>query len=180
MDPDRLLATPGGKLWVANFSSEDISVLSPSGEKTRLAPDPKTPILGGHTEKLSPFVMGGKRTHALAYSKTLGTVFAANLGPNIGPNPERMEVTMNGGITVIDNQAKTPQIKWHVSLKQGYATSLALDDKNAVLYATDRATGRLVAFDAKRLVSAPKKSQKSGDRHPPYAVGQTHPLDSTS
>ncbi len=67
-----------------------------------LSPGPGTPIVGGHTARYSKYVMGGLPVRDLAYSDKLGVLFVASSGPNIGPNPDRMEVSMNGGITVID------------------------------------------------------------------------------
>ena len=49
------------------------------------------PILGGRTERFSAQIMGGTAIRALTYSEKLKVVFGAGIGPNIGPNAERME-----------------------------------------------------------------------------------------
>src|SRR5262249_62172234 len=67
-----------------------------------IAPRPGTPILGGHTEPHSADIMGGKAPRALLWSAALGRLLVTSVGPNIGPNPQRMEVSANGGVGVVD------------------------------------------------------------------------------
>src|SRR5262249_22172388 len=67
-----------------------------------IAPRPGTPILGGHTEPHSADIMGGKAPRALLWSAALGRLLVTSVGPNIGPNPQRMEVSANGGGGVVD------------------------------------------------------------------------------
>jgi len=76
----------------------------------------------------------------------------ADIGPVIGPNPERMEVSMNGGIGVID--PATGRHLRHVSILRGVPQALVLDDAQRFLYAADLAAGRVVALDARRLVES--------------------------
>lgn len=141
-----------GDAWlvVGNHGSDDASVVRlEDGRERRLVPGPGLSIIGGHTEPYSKYIMGGKVPRALALDGSRGLIFAAGLGPNIGPNPDRMEVTMNGGISVID--PASARISRHVSLLRGVPEALALDQRRGLLYAADLATGRIVVLDAAKL-----------------------------
>jgi hypothetical protein len=59
-----------------------------------------------------------------------------------------MEVSMNGGIGVVDASGHFLR---HVSMLRGVPAGLALDDTRGLLYVADVATGRVVVFDATRL-----------------------------
>jgi DNA-binding beta-propeller fold protein YncE len=137
-------------LIAGNAQSQDVSVIDLATKaETRLRPAPGLPIIGGHTEKYSAQIMGSTPPRAVVYSEKEHLAFVATLGPNIGPNSERMEVSQNGGISVIDARGK----KWlrHVSMLSGVPEALALDDERGLLYAADGSTGRVVAFDTERL-----------------------------
>jgi len=155
------LAVLGDRLLVGNVSSEDLTLarlpevgvrLARAGgdapSTRRVAPDPSTPIVGGHTEKFAPFVMGGKRPRAVAASDRLGVFFVSSVGPNVGPNPDRMEVTMNGGVGVVDTEGVFLR---HVALRQGLPEGLALDDERGLLFVADVSTGRIEILDARAL-----------------------------
>jgi hypothetical protein len=153
--PNPLVAA-GDRVVVANHLSEDLSVLDASGTQQRVVPGPGTPILGGRTETFSDRIMGGKRTRGLGWDSKSGRVLAGTLGPNIGPNPERMEVTMNGGLSVIDVQKA--QTLRHVGLG-GVAEGVAVDARARVAFAALVSTGTLVAVDVDRLVSSDKAAR---------------------
>jgi len=121
------------------------------GTTQRVAIDPQTRIIGGHTEDFARYVMGGKRVRAIAASDRLGVFFVSSLGPNVGPNPERMEVTMNGGIGVVDTEGNFLR---HVSLRRGLPEGLALDEARGLLYVADGSTGRIEILDATRLAES--------------------------
>lgn len=117
-----------------------------------LQPGPGTPIVGGTTQKYAKYVMNGKAPRALAYSRRLGALFLSSIGPNIGPNPDKMEVSMNGGVGVIDPPAR----RWrrHLGFGAGVTEALALDDEAGLLYASDVGLGLVRVLDAKKLAGA--------------------------
>lgn len=144
------LAEQGSTLIAGNYQSADISIIDlATRTEKRIRPKPGTPIIGGHTEKFTADIMGGTAARGLAYSESLHLVFAATLGPNIGPNAARMEVTENGGISVID--AKNARWLRHVSILYGVPDAIALDDRRGILWVADGSTGRVVALDTKKL-----------------------------
>jgi hypothetical protein len=124
-----------------------------------LSPGPGIPIVGGHTAKYSKYVMGGLPVRDLAYSRKLGLLFVASSGPNIGPNPDRMEVSTNGGITVID--PRKAKVRYHLGFDSGVTESLALDDERGLLYASDVALGLVRVLDLKRLAAGPKGAERA-------------------
>ncbi|HWV37219.1 MAG TPA: MtsA protein [Vulgatibacter sp.] len=162
------LATLGELLLVGNQSSEDLTLAWPGvaggvrlarAERPapkRVAPDPSTPIVGGHTERFTPWVMGGKRVRAIAASDRLGVFFVTSLGPNIGPNPDRMEITMNGGVGVVDTDGAFLR---HVPLRRGLPQGLALDDARGLLYVADLSTGRIEILDARKLAASDEEAR---------------------
>ena len=141
----------GRRLLVGNLGSDDVTdlTLDGPGAPTSIAPGPGVPILGGHTEPFARYVMGGKAPRDLVASPTLHVVFESSIGPDVGPNPKRMEVSMNGGVGVLD--AATGRFLRHVSIRHGVPEGMALDDARGLLYVTDVARGRLVALDARAL-----------------------------
>lgn len=150
----RALALAGEKVFVAQLGTDDV-VDAPSMK--RIAPGPGVRIVGGRTEKYGPYVMGGKAARALAYDPKHGLVFASTIGPNIGPNPDRVEVSMNGGVEVID--ANTDQVLLHRGLGAGVLEGLAVDPSRDVLYAADIALGRVLAFDTGKLRDDPEHAE---------------------
>ena len=145
------LGRHGTLLVVGNQGSSDQSLVDlDSGHEIRVAPGPDTPIIGGRTERYASDVMGGKAARDLLFSDRLGVAFIASIGPNVGPNAHRMEVSMNGGIGVVDAAGRFLR---HVSMLRGVPAGLALDDAKGLLYVADVATGRVVVFDATRLAT---------------------------
>src|SRR5262249_37776032 len=147
-------------LVVGNYQSQDVSIVDVAKKtETRLRPAPGTPIIGGHTERFMKEIMGGTPPRAIVYSEAQHVAFVATLRPNIGPNAERMEVTQNGGISVIDARAG----KWlrHVSILYGVPESIALDDQRGVLWVADGSTGRVVALDTKSLAQSDESARNA-------------------
>src|SRR5262249_13048047 len=143
------LGRQGTLLLVGNQgSSDESSVDLDEMREIRIQPGPDTSIIGGRTERYARYVMGGKAARDLVFSDRLGAAFVSSIGPNVGPNPDRMEVSMNGGIGVIDG---TGRFVRHGSMVRGVPEGLALDDARGLLYVADVATGRVVVFDAARL-----------------------------
>ena len=144
-------AGDGRRLLVGNLGSDDVTdlTLDGPGAPSTIAPGPGVPILGGHTEPFARYVMGGKAPRDLVASPSLHVVFESSIGPNVGPNPRRMEVSMNGGVGVLD--AATGRFLRHVSILHGVPAGMALDDARGLLYVTDVARGRLLALDARAL-----------------------------
>jgi hypothetical protein len=143
------LGRRGSLLLVGNQASSDQSLIDlDQMREVRVQPGPGTRIIGGRTERYSRDVMGGKAARDLVFSDRLGVAFVSSIGPNVGPNPDRMEVSMNGGIGVIDGSGRFLR---HVSMVRGVPEGLALDDERGLLYVADVATGRVVVFDAARL-----------------------------
>ena len=120
------LGRHGMLLVVGNQGSSDESVIDLERmHEIRAEPAPGTPIVGGRTEPYARDVMGGKAARDLVFSERLGVAFASSIGPNVGPNPDRMEVSMNGGIGVVDGSGRFLR---HVSMLRGVPEGLALDD----------------------------------------------------
>jgi DNA-binding beta-propeller fold protein YncE len=140
-----------GVAWVGNLGSTDLSRIDlGSGQTLRLAASSSVAIVGGHTERYQPYVMGSSAPRDLVVSPSRRHLFVADVGPVIGPNPDRMEVSMNGGVGVVDFDGGI--YRRHVSIRRGVPQGLALDDARGVLYAADIATGRVVALGVDALV----------------------------
>ncbi|MCP3138998.1 NHL repeat-containing protein [Pyxidicoccus xibeiensis] len=122
-----------------------------------VAPGPGVAILGGHTEPFREQVMGGKAPRAVVASERLGRLFMASLGPNVGPNPKRMEVSNNSGVAVVD-PAKGDYVR-HRGFGAGVTEGLALDDAAGLLYAADVGVGRVRVLDARALAGAEKAAR---------------------
>jgi DNA-binding beta-propeller fold protein YncE len=149
----RAVSLAGPRLVVGNMGSGDVSIVDlGTGAESRVQPMPGISIVGGHTAEFSKYVMAGKAQRAVAFSPTLAVAFAASIGPDIGPNPQKMEVSTNGGIGVVT--LDPPAFVRHVSIRQGVPEALALDDGRGLLYAADIATGRVVVLDAKKLAAS--------------------------
>jgi DNA-binding beta-propeller fold protein YncE len=161
LNPRYLAIGESGKYIVAgNIQSEDVSIIDiDTKTEQRIHPVPGTPIVGGHTARFTKDIMGGKAARGIVYSEKLHVAFVSTLGPNIGPNTERMEVSMNGGVSVID--AQNAKYLRHVSILYGAAEGLQLDDDRGLLYVADGSTGRIVVMDAKRLAESDKAAQKA-------------------
>lgn len=124
-----------------------------------LSPSPGMPIVGGHTAAFSGRIDGGLAVRDLVYSKQRGLLFVASAGPNIGPNPERMEVAMNGGVTVID--VKKRAVLYHLGFGAGVSEALALEDARGVLYVSDIGLGLVRAVDVEKLARGPAAAVKA-------------------
>ncbi len=114
-----------------------------------VVPKPGVPIAGGGTERFSAQVMGGKAVRGLVASEKLGRLFLASLGPNVGPNAERMEVSPNGGVAELDPERG--EVLRHRGFGAGITEGLALDEEAGLLYAADVGLGRVRVLDARRL-----------------------------
>jgi DNA-binding beta-propeller fold protein YncE len=112
-------------------------------------------IVGGPTAPHSQNIMGAKAVRGLAYSEKLKKLFVSSIGPNIGPNEEKMEVSMNGGIAVVD--LKTG-FQHHLGFGAGVTDALLLDETNQLLFAADTALGLVRIIDAKLLVTNVEKA----------------------
>ncbi|MEM6862422.1 MAG: MtsA protein [Myxococcota bacterium] len=165
LDPGPLDAEDG-VLVVGNEGSTDLAHLRLEDEKDfevtsdqRVAADAGTSIIGGHTEPYQKFVMASSAPRDIVLSPEQGVAFIADVGPVVGPNPDRMEVSMNGGVGVYELEAR--RVIRHVSLKRGVPRALALDREAGVLYAADIAAGRVVALDARRLVKSDASAREA-------------------
>lgn len=154
--PRALTLAGGGELFVAQLGTDDVVHLRPGAAVARIAPGPGVKIVGGRTARYGPNVMGGKAARGLAFDPVHQLVFASTIGPNVGPNPDRVEVSMNGGVEVID--ARTDTVRWHLGLGAGVLEGLAIDPARHRLYAADAALGRVLAFDTDQLASAPAEA----------------------
>ena len=153
------LALCGKELAVGSRQTGDVELLDATGGKhlATLAPTAGTPIVGGHTEPFSARIMGPSPVRDLVYSPKLGLLFVANTGPNIGPNPERMEVTQNGGVTVIDVAHR--KVLYHLGFGSGVPQALALDDAAGLLYAADVSLGLLRVLDVNQLAKGSREAR---------------------
>ncbi|WP_368669019.1 YncE family protein, partial [Corallococcus sp. CA053C] len=169
VDPNpRALARLKGLLAVGSLQTGQVVLLRQDDgrELAPVVPKPGVPIVGGTTEAFSAQVMGGKAPRALVASERLGRVFMASLGPNVGPNAQRMEVSANSGVAVLDLDRQT--VVRHRGFGAGVTEGLALDDRAGLLYAADVGLGQVRVLDAKALVA--------GDAAARAAVLQTLPI----
>ena len=152
-DP-RPLALTGPSVVVGSQGGGELEVLSLDDGRplASIGPRPGTPIIGGHTEPHGREVMGGKAPRALGWSARLGKIFVTSIGPNIGPNPQRMEVSMNGGVGVVDPAAH--RFERHLGFGSGVSEGMALDDETGRLYLADTGLGLVRALDAAALAGS--------------------------
>jgi len=159
-DP-RPLAIAGASVVVGSQATGELESLGlddgRSGEP--IGPRPGTPIIGGHTEPHAQDVMGGKAPRALLWSPRLARLFVTSIGPNIGPNPQRMEVSMNGGVGVVDLDAR--RFERHLGFGAGVSEGMALDEETGRLYVADTAVGVVHAVDATALSAGDGPARKS-------------------
>jgi DNA-binding beta-propeller fold protein YncE len=150
-NPRELALAPAG-LAVGSLQAGLVEWLDPATGAPRQAvqPGPGVRIVGGGTERFGARVMGGKAVRDLAWSSRQQALFVASIGPNVGPNPEKLEVSMNGGVGVVDVKG------WrrHLGFGAGVTEALALDDERGLLYATDVGLGLVRVLDAKRLAQS--------------------------
>jgi hypothetical protein len=148
----RALAVAGKFLAVGSLQTGEVQLLDrATGRSVRqIAPTPNTSIIGGKTEPYAKYIMGGKAVRALVFSERLGQLFVSSIGPNIGPNPDRWEVSPNSGVGVID--PNTGKFTKHLGFGAGVTEGMALDDGASILYAADIATGVVRMVDARQIL----------------------------
>ena len=127
-DP-RPLAMAGASLVVGSQGTGELESLGldDGSSAAPIGPRPGTPIIGGHTEPHARDVMGGKAPRALLWSPRLAKLFVTSIGPNVGPNPQRMEVSMNGGVGVVDLGAR--RFERHLGFGAGVTEGMAMDEE---------------------------------------------------
>lgn len=159
-DP-RPLALAGAAVVVGSQGSGELEPLwLDDGRATpSIGPRPGTPIVGGHTEPHAREVMGGKAPRALLWSTRLGKLFVTSIGPNIGPNAQRMEVSMNGGVGVVDLASR--RFERHLGFGAGVTEGMALDEETGRLYLADHALGLVRAVDARALAGGDDRARKA-------------------
>ncbi|WP_328707046.1 MtsA protein [Citreicoccus inhibens] len=154
VDPNpRALARLQGLLSVGSLQTGQVLLLreEDGAEVGTVVPRPGVSIVGGNTEPFRAQVMGGKAPRALVASARWARIFMASLGPNVGPNAQRMEVSANSGVAVLDPARR--QLVRHRGFGAGITEGLALDDAAGLLYAADVALGRVRVLDVKALVT---------------------------
>lgn len=148
----RSLLISGDALVVGSLATGALEVLSADDGAVRSSHEPKpgTPIIGGHTAKYAAQIMNGKAPRDLAWSQKQQTLFVSSIGPNIGPNADKMEVSMNGGVGAVSLQKGWQR---HLGFGAGVTEALALDDARGLLYASDVGLGLVRVLDVKKLQS---------------------------
>ncbi len=147
------LARLGDALAVGSAQTGEVELLDISNGQPRtvMAPTPGTAIVGGRTAPYAPYIVGGKAVRSLAAVERSGRLLVASIGPNIGPNPDRMEVSMNAGVAVVDPQAG--RFVQHLGFGAGVTGALLVDEGRGVAFAADPALGRVRVLDLPRLLS---------------------------
>lgn|GEM_PF-362216 len=154
-NPRPVALSADGTLLVGNMSAGDVSLGKPGAPMARVWPTVKTSIVGGPTAPFQKRIMGGKSARAVAWVERAdgGPVgLVASVGPNVGPNPERMDASMNGGIGVLEPKAKA--FVRHVSAGHCVPGDLAVDVKQGLAYLACVSTGRVVAYDLGKLLDS--------------------------
>ena len=148
----RALVLAGKELVAGSLETGAIDVLNADTGALRvsLEPGPGTPIIGGSTEKYAAQIMNGKAPRALAWSPKARSLFVSSIGPNIGPNADRMEVSMNGGVGAVSLDKGWLR---HRGFGAGITEGLAIDDARGLLYAADIGLGLVRVIDVKKLAS---------------------------
>ncbi len=148
----RELILAGKSLLVGSLATGAVELLDPStgAMQSSLEPSAGTAIVGGGTAKYAASVMNGKAPRSLAWSSRLSTAFVASIGPNIGPNADKMEVSMNGGVAAVDLGKGWRR---HLGFGAGVTEALVLDEARGLLYASDVGLGLVRVLDARKLAS---------------------------
>jgi hypothetical protein len=154
-NPKAMTMTAAG-LVVGSLQTGEVELLDRATGKVLASsqPAPGTQIVGGTTAAFSKYVMNGKAPRALVSSKALGRVFLSSIGPNIGPNPEKMEVSMNGGVASLRvSGPKSIGLEWerHLGFGAGVTDALAFDEKRQLVFAADPGLGVVRIIDARKL-----------------------------
>lgn len=158
-NPRELVMTSKG-LIVGSLQTGELQRLdAATGQLGRsFEPTPGTAIVGGHTATFAKYVMNGTAVRDLAWSERLQRLFVSSIGPNIGPNPQKMEVSMNGGVAAVDlNQG----FLRHLGFGAGVTEALALDEARGLLYASDVSLGQVRVLDAKKLGASDASASKA-------------------
>ena len=172
----RALAIVGDALAVGSLQTGEVELLDRSTGKSlgTVAPRPGTPIIGGRTERYSKYIMGGKAPRDLVWSASLRRLFVSSIGPNIGPNPDRWEVSGNGGVGVIDPKNST--FVRHLGFDAGVTEGMALDEKANLLYVADIALGLIRVINAKKLADKDATSRSALIQEIPISPPPEFPL----
>jgi DNA-binding beta-propeller fold protein YncE len=162
----KAMALSSAGLAVGSLQTGEIELLDvQSGQvKGRTQPAPGTPIVGGTTAKYSQYIMNGKAPRALVASSKLGALFVSSIGPNIGPNPDKMEVSMNGGVgavTLPTSPRKAFVWQRHLGFGAGITEALALDEAAGLLYASDVGLGLIRILNAAKLTASDASGAKA-------------------
>nr|WP_226994002.1 MtsA protein [Myxococcus hansupus] len=155
VDPNpRALALWKELLAVGSLQTGQLELLwrEDGARVSTVVPGPGVSIVGGNTERFRAQVMGGKAPRFLVASERLGHVFMSSLGPNVGPNPQRMEVSANSGVSVVE-PSRGVYVR-HRGFGAGGTEGLVLDDTAGLLFAADVGLGRVRVLDARALVSS--------------------------
>jgi hypothetical protein len=155
------LALAGDTLAVGCRNSGQVELLDAKTGASRgaIVPGPGAPIVGGSTKAFGAYVMGGSTTRALAWSPKLHRLFLASMGPNIGPNPQRMEVSANSGVAALDLGSQ--RYLRHLGFGAGVTQAVALDDRAGLLYAADVSLGVVRVLDATKLAGSDEAAAKA-------------------
>ncbi|MFL5357352.1 MtsA protein [Archangium sp.] len=152
VDPNpRALARWKGLLAVGSLQTGQVELLrqEDGAPGATLVPGPGVRIEGGGTERYSAQVMGGTAVRGLVASEKQGRLYMASLGPNVGPNAERMEVSANSGVTELEPERG--EVVRHRGFGAGITEGLVLDDGAGLLYAADVGLGLVRVLDARKL-----------------------------
>ncbi|MFN0063859.1 MAG: MtsA protein [Myxococcaceae bacterium] len=177
-NPQEVLLTSGG-LIVGSLGAGTLNVLdAQSGERLRdVSPQPEvTTIVGGGTEKFAAYIMGGKAVRGLAWDEGRKALFVSSIGPNIGPNPARMEVSMNGGIGVVRQVARQGVFQRHRGQGAGIPEGVAVDAARGLVYQADIGSGTVLVFRADALLSNDAAARESLLQEVPIPPPDTFPL----
>ncbi len=158
-NPRELVLTPKG-LVVGSLQTGELQVLEAASGKllSGLEPVPGTRIVGGHTARFSKYVMNGTAPRDLAWSERLQKLLVTSIGPNIGPNPDKMEVSMNGGVGAVDLGKGWLR---HLGFGAGVSEAMALDDARGLLFVSDVSLGQVRVLDVKKLVESDAAAAKA-------------------
>ena len=163
----RALAVTQAGLAVGSLQTGEIELLEASTGRVLGAtqPGPGTPIVGGTTKAYGSFVMNGKAPRALVASSKSGDLFVSSIGPNIGPNPDKMEVSMNGGVAALTlpQPGSKRALGWsrHLGFGAGVTEALVLDEASGLLYASDVSLGLVRIVDARKLARSDAEAAKA-------------------
>jgi hypothetical protein len=157
-----LVAQSPPAVAVASMQTGEVELFDRASGKRQatLVPHRETPILGGHTEAYSRFIMGPGIPRDLVWSPSLGRLLLTSTGPNIGPNPDRMEVSQNGGVDVLD-AGNHPRYVRHLGFDAGLPEKLLVDETRHLLYVADPAIGVVRVLDLAKILGPPEVAERS-------------------